>query len=152
MTLHFLLSLFDSCHSKKRSRKKSHSVQRRKRRLAFSFLPEDAFEAGCISVWGPPRWLSCKESTCNTGELCSIPGSGRSPGGGYGNLRRYSSLEDPTDKGAWQATVLGVAKSQTWPSTHAYTHLWELLFLFFVFNTIDSRRTNVLTTQSVKIV
>ena len=130
MTLHFLLSLFDLCHSKKRSRKKNHSVQRRKWRLVFSFLPEDTFEEGCISVWDLPQWLSSKESTCNTGQLYSVPGSGRSPGEGYSNLRQYSSLENPMDKGAWRATVHGVTKSQTGLSTHAYTHLLDLLFLF----------------------
>ena len=40
-----------------------------------------------------------------------IPGSGRSPGGGHGNLFRYSCLENPMDRGAWWATVHGVAKS-----------------------------------------
>ena len=43
----------------------------------------------------------------------SIPGSGRSPGGGPHNPFQYSWLENPTDRGAWQGTVHGVAKSQT---------------------------------------
>ena len=42
-----------------------------------------------------------------------IPGSGRSPGGGHDKPLRYSCLEDPMDKGAWQATVHRVTKSQT---------------------------------------
>ena len=42
-----------------------------------------------------------------------IPGLGRSPGGGNGNLLQYSWLGNPMDRGAWQATVHGVAKSQT---------------------------------------
>ena len=54
-----------------------------------------------------------KESTCNTGDLGSIPGSGRSPGEGHGNSILYSCLENPMDRGAWQATVHGVEKSQT---------------------------------------
>ena len=41
-----------------------------------------------------------------------IPGSGRSPGGGHGDPLQYSCLENPTDSGAWQATVHGVTKSQ----------------------------------------
>ena len=41
-----------------------------------------------------------------------IPGSGRSPGGGNGNPLQYSGLENPMDRGAWQATIYGVAKSQ----------------------------------------
>ena len=43
----------------------------------------------------------------------SIPGSGRSPGGGHGNPLQYSCLKNPMDRGAWGATVHGVAKSQT---------------------------------------
>ena len=42
-----------------------------------------------------------------------IPGSGRSPGGGQGNPLPYSCLENLMDRGAWRATVNGVAKSQT---------------------------------------
>ena len=42
-----------------------------------------------------------------------IPGSGRSPGGGHGNLLQYSCLENPMDGGAWWAAVHGVAKSRT---------------------------------------
>ena len=42
----------------------------------------------------------------------SIPGSGRSPGGGHGNALQYSCLENPMDRGAWQATVHGVARNQ----------------------------------------
>ena len=51
-----------------------------------------------------------KESTCNAGDLGSIPGSGRSPGEGNGNPLQYSCLENPMDRGAWQATVPGVAR------------------------------------------
>ena len=43
----------------------------------------------------------------------SIPGLGRSPGGGHGDTLQYSCLENPMDKGAWQATFHSVAKSQT---------------------------------------
>ena len=54
----------------------------------------------------------------DTGEVGSIPGSGKSPGGGNGNPLQYSCLENPMDRGAWQATVHGVAKSQTRLSRH----------------------------------
>ena len=57
-----------------------------------------------------------KESTCNVGDagdMGSIPGSGRSLGGEHGNPLQYSCLENPMDRGAWRATVHGVAKSQT---------------------------------------
>ena len=54
-----------------------------------------------------------KESSCNAGDQGSIPGSGRSPGEGNGNPLQYSCLENPMDRGAWQATVWGIPKSQT---------------------------------------
>ena len=54
-----------------------------------------------------------KESTCNAGDPDSIPGSGRSLGEGNGYPLQYSCLENSTDRGPWQATVHGVAKSQT---------------------------------------
>ena len=46
-------------------------------------------------------------------EVGLISGLGRSPGGGNGNLLQYSCLQNPMDRGAWQATVHGVAKNQT---------------------------------------
>ena len=54
-----------------------------------------------------------KASTCNAEDLGSIPGSGRSSGDGNGNPLQYSCLENPMDRGAWWATVHGVAESQT---------------------------------------
>ena len=54
-----------------------------------------------------------EESACNAGDLGSIPGLGRSPGDGNGNSLQYSCLENPMDRGAWQATICGVEKSQT---------------------------------------
>ena len=45
--------------------------------------------------------------------MCSIPGSGRSPGEGHGSPLQYSCLENPRDRGGWTATVHGVAQSQT---------------------------------------
>ena len=57
--------------------------------------------------------LEVKASACNAGDLGSIPESGRSPGEGNGNPLQYSCLENPTDGGAWWATVHRVAKSRT---------------------------------------
>ena len=54
-----------------------------------------------------------KESAFNAGDPGSIAGSGRSPGGGHGNPLQYSSQQNPMDRGAWQATVHEVTKSQT---------------------------------------
>ena len=54
-----------------------------------------------------------KNLPANAGDAGSIPGSGRSPGEGNGNLHQYSCLGNLMDRGAWWATVHGVAKSQT---------------------------------------
>ena len=51
-----------------------------------------------------------KESACNVGNLDLIPESGRSPGKGNGNPLQYSCLGNPTDRGAWRATVHGFTK------------------------------------------
>ena len=62
---------------------------------------------------GLPCSSDGKESACNAGDLSSIPGFGRSPGEGNGNPLQYSCLENPMDRGAWQATVQRVEKSWT---------------------------------------
>ena len=54
-----------------------------------------------------------KDSACNTGDLGSIPGLGRSPGEEKGSPLQYSYLENSMDRGVWQATVHGIAKSKT---------------------------------------
>ena len=59
------------------------------------------------------RWFDGEESACHAGDLFSIPGLGRSPEKGNGNSSIFC-LENPMDRGPWQATIHGVAKSQTW--------------------------------------
>ena len=54
-----------------------------------------------------------KVSACSAGDPGSIPGLGRSPGGGNGYSCQYSCPENPMDRGTWWATVHRVAKSQT---------------------------------------
>ena len=54
-----------------------------------------------------------KESACNVGDLRSVPGLGRGPGEGNSYPLRYSGLAKSTDRGGWQATVPGPAKSRT---------------------------------------
>ena len=71
------------------------------------------------------------------GNVGSIPRWGRSPGEGNGNPLQYSCLEDPMDRGAWRATVHGVAKSQTRLTenttlTHSLFHFFLLLFFPFL--------------------
>ena len=62
---------------------------------------------------GFPGGSNSKESANSVGHLGLIPGSGTSPGGGKGNPLQYFCLENPMDRGAWQAIVHGVKKSQT---------------------------------------
>ena len=66
-----------------------------------------------ISVLGFPCGSVVKNLSANVGDMGLIPGSGRSPGGGNGNPLQYSCLGNPMDRGAWQATVHGIAKSWT---------------------------------------
>ena len=60
-----------------------------------------------------PWWLVVGNPLANAGDVGLIPGLERSPGGGNGNPLQYSCLENPMDRGAWRAAILGVAKSQT---------------------------------------
>ena len=82
---------------------------------------------GNVPEKGPPKWLSGKESACNSGAAGAaglIPSLGRSPGGGHGNPLQYSCLENAIDRGAWQVTVRRVVKSRTrlkQLSMHAHT-------------------------------
>ena len=64
-------------------------------------------------IEGFPGGSDSKEYACNAGDLSSIPGLGRSPGGGHGNPLQYSCLENPKGRRAWWATVQGVAKNWT---------------------------------------
>ena len=73
------------------------------------------------SLNGWPSGSEVKASARNAGDLGSIPGSGRSPGEGNGNPLQYSRLENPMDRGAWWATVHGVAKSRTRLSDFTFT-------------------------------
>ena len=75
--------------------------------------------------WGFPGGSEDKASACNAGKPGSIPGLGRSPGEGNGNPLQYSCLEKPMDRGAWQATVHGVAKSRTRLSNFTFTFTFK---------------------------
>ena len=66
-----------------------------------------------MNIWGFPGGSVGQESAWSAEDLDLIPRSGRSPGEGNGDTVQYSWQQNPMDKGAWQATVHGVAKSQT---------------------------------------
>ena len=61
---------------------------------------------------GFPGSSVIKNPSANAGDVCLIPESGRSPGE-HGNAFQYPCLENPMDRGTWQAIVHGVAKSHT---------------------------------------
>ncbi|CAI9151880.1 unnamed protein product [Rangifer tarandus platyrhynchus] len=68
---------------------------------------------------GFPSGSAGKESACNTGDLGSIPGLGRAPGEGNGNPLQCSCLENPMDRGAWQAQSMGSQEPDTtWQLKH----------------------------------
>ena len=78
----------------------------------FTFFTTDIMALKSWS-WIIRLYLHCsdgKESACSAGDPGSISMSGRSPGEGHGNLLQYSCLENPMDRGAWQAAIHRVAK------------------------------------------
>ena len=76
-----------------------------------------------LCTWGFPGGSVVKNPPANAGDVCYIPGLGRSPGGGNGNPFQYSCLENPMDRGAWPATVHGVTKeSDTMEHTRTHMH------------------------------
>ena len=79
-------------------------------------LSEEVFvmmEMFSVIYQGFPGGTNGKESPANAGDVGLIPVSGRSPGEGNSNPLQYSCLENPMDRGSWQATVLGATKSWT---------------------------------------
>ena len=81
--------------------------------ISVSNISEKEIDSTYSSIKGFPGGSDGKASACNAGDLGLIPGSGRSPGEGNGNPLQYFCLENSIDRGAWWATVHGVAKSQT---------------------------------------
>ena len=92
-------------------------------------------------------------AACNVGDLGSVPGLGRAPGGGHGTPPQYPCLENPMDRGAWQATVHGISKSwtrlsdpaQSWPQNKLGSFkfssgiLKALLYCFLVCSISDRK-------------
>ena len=91
----------------------------------FSLIYTDIYGASQVAL--VVKNLPANVNAGDRRDLGSIPGSGRSPGGGHGHPLQYSCLENPMDEGAWQATIHRVAKSQTQMkrlSKHAHTHTY----------------------------
>ena len=95
-----------------------------------------------MSYYSFPHSSVGKESACNTGHLGLIPGLGRSPGEGNGYPLQYSCLENPMDRGAWQATVHGVTSRtqlracehlHAYSRTHTHTLFQIVINVCFVF-------------------
>ena len=70
-----------------------------------------------------------KNPPANAGDTGSVPGSGRSPGEGNGNLLQYPYLGNPMDKGAWQATVHGVTRVRYNLVTKPPPHLYKFIHI-----------------------
>ena len=86
----------------------------------FSLLLDKSFNLES-TICGLLCWISSKEYSWNAGDLGSISGLGRSPGGGNGNLLQYSCLGNPTDRGVWQAKVHGSQRVRhDWVHTYLY--------------------------------
>ena len=92
------------------------------------------YKLSCKSFF--PRGALVKNLPANAGDVRDmrmILGSGRSPGGGHGNPLWYAWLENPMDRGAWQATIHRVTKSWTWlkwlntPECKAVCIFWRLI-------------------------
>ena len=77
--------------------------------LHLQILPECLLDARYFII-GLPWWLSGRESACESGDVGSIPVSGRSPGEGNGNPIQHSYLGNSMDRGAWRATHHGIEK------------------------------------------
>ena len=81
---------------------------------------------GRLQVWHPSRGLGfpgssvVKNLPASARDVGLIPGSGRSPEGGQGNPLQYTCLENPMDRGAWRATVYGVAKESDMTETEQH--------------------------------
>ena len=92
--------------SKKAQRNPQETLSLSHRKLSFIL-------SSLLTIWGFPGGSDGKESVCSAGDLGSIPGLGRSLEEGNGYPLQYSCLDNPMDRGAWWATVHGVARSWT---------------------------------------
>ena len=122
--LSHMLMFLNACNIGRRANKSATSA------ISIGLLIESWVKRNCLWIRYCLLWVSqvvlvVKNSPDNVGDIRdagSIPGLGRSPGGGHGNPLQYSCLENPMDRGAWRAAVHRVAKSWTWLSDLACMH------------------------------
>ena len=89
-------------------------------------------------LWGFPGGTDGKESAYNTGDISSVSGFGRCPGEGNGYPLRYSCLENSMDRGAWQATVYVISKSQKQLSDqHTHSHAYVIYINIYTHSSFD---------------
>ena len=84
-------------------------------------------------IWGSQVVQVVKNLSTNAKDVGSIPGWGRYPGGRHDNPLKYTYLENPMDRGAWQTAVHGVTKSWTWLKrlSHGNTFIHHIPWLSF---------------------
>ena len=88
-----------------------------------NFIPINLYLLLFCAILGFPGGSVVKNPSANVGDVDSIPGLGRFPGGGNGNSFQYSCLENPIDRGGWQAMVHRVTKSQTRLNDWVHTYI-----------------------------
>ena len=94
----------------------------------MTYLIIGILKNSCEPVLGFPGGSDGKETACSAGNPVSISGLGRSPGEGNGNPLQYSCLENPTDKGAWWATVHKVSRvGHNLVTNHHHFPLWKVM-------------------------
>ena len=89
-----------------------------------------SLNALCRRERGFPGGTVVNNPPAHARDAASIPGPGRSPGGRNGNPLPYSCLENPMDRGTWQATVHGVSKRQDWATEH--THIYPSIYFSII--------------------
>ena len=130
--LNFLIKNFFSLRDPMRKSKNKLLTRRKYLENMYLIVTVSYANLTRLPSWGFPEGSTVvKNPSANAGDARnegSVPGSGISPAVGNGNPLQYSWLENSMDRGAWWATVHGVAKSQTWLSNwehecvHAHTH------------------------------
>ena len=103
-------------------------------------------------ILGAPLVAQLVESACSAGDPGSVPGLGRFPGEGNSNPLQYPCLENPMGWGAWQATVHGVAKSQTWLSDFTYRILAVYTIYCFLLIPKTSRNLFLIPRKTAEVV